>query len=391
MSRRWWTARQSRSSVRGALFLALALAAFAGAAQEAQVAGDDHRAWQHGVDLVRVDGRLLVVWGSAGDPPRPNLRSDWPHDIYYSWIDAPAATDGAVIEARLLVSGPEAQEPPSTAVNARGTILVTAEDGNGGINQHAGMWDATLRVRRAYPFLIRRGGHSGHAAAMGERFLVAYSEEWVKEGGFRGQGTGRDIHARIVEDDGTVREEIEIATGRRDDWPLVAGSERNWLVAWQRHPEHTLQFALIDAAGRVARRGEAGGGLPLRYAYSVDYAPRLSAYVLTGSAADGGFVVLVGLDGEILRTRRGLPPMASESRMVISHDGPETVGVYPVLPSGIAVVRLSAAAIDFDRLVAHPYAWDYMGTTGTFVAPGRVLFATLSKTGLRLIHVDVVP
>jgi hypothetical protein len=47
-------------------------------------AQEDHRAWQHGIDLVQVGGRLLAVWGSAGNPPRPNLRGGWPHDIYYA-------------------------------------------------------------------------------------------------------------------------------------------------------------------------------------------------------------------------------------------------------------------------------------------------------------------
>ena len=64
-------------------------------------------------------------------------------------------------------------------MNSKGTLLMTCEDGDGGINQRAGMWDSSLRVLRKYPITIRRGGHSGHVAAMGERFLVAYSEGWV--------------------------------------------------------------------------------------------------------------------------------------------------------------------------------------------------------------------
>ena len=54
-----------------------------------------------------------------------------------------------------------------------------------------------------------------------------------------------------------------------------------------------------------------------------------------------------------------------------------------------AVVRLSADAIELVKVIDHPYAWDYAGTTGTFVAPGRVLFATLSTTGLQLISVEL--
>ena len=107
---------------------------------------EDHRAWQHGVDLIRVGARLLLVWGSAGNPPRPNLGGDWQHDVYYAWLDGEAGP----INPQILVARPEAQEPPSVAINNRGTILMTSEDGEDGINQRAGLWDASLRVLRHY-------------------------------------------------------------------------------------------------------------------------------------------------------------------------------------------------------------------------------------------------
>src|SRR5476651_580190 len=154
-------ARRSRFS--GLLLLLLGLAAVAGDQEE------DHRAWQHGVDLLRVGDKLLVVWGSPGNPPRSNLGGDWQHDVYYAWLNTSAAQTAATIEPRVLVSQPEAQEPPSVAINTRGTILMTSEDGNGGINQHAGLWDSALQVLHEYPFTIRRGGHSGHVAALGDR------------------------------------------------------------------------------------------------------------------------------------------------------------------------------------------------------------------------------
>jgi hypothetical protein len=366
-------------------------------------AGDqeaDHRAWQHGIDLLRIGERLLVVWGSPGNPPRANPGGDWQHDVYYAWLNSPDAP----VEPHILVSLPEAQEPPSAAINNRGTILMTSEDGNGGINQHAGLWDSSLRVLRRYPFTIRRGGHSGHAAAMGERFLVAYSEGWVDGGGWLGLGTGKGVYARIVENDGSAQPEIRIASGRRDGWPLVAGSERNWLVVWQRYPGLTLHAALINAAGKVEMQREISGGMPLRYAYDVEYAPQLASYVVAGTSGDGGFISLVSLTGEIVTTRRGLPPMASESRIVLGWDGTQLTGAYPVSPRGIAVVRLTKgakgadsadsansadSAIELEKVIDHPYVWDYAGTTGIFLAPGRVLFVTLSTTGLKMISADL--
>jgi hypothetical protein len=368
-------ARRSRFS--GLLLLLLGLAAVAGDQEE------DHRAWQHGVDLLRVGEKLLVVWGSPGNPPRSNLGGDWQHDVYYAWVK------GDKLEPQVLVSQPEAQEPPSAAINSRGTILMTSEDGNGGINQHAGLWDSTLNVLQKYPFTIRRGGHSGHVAAMGDRFLVAYSEGWVDGGGWLNLGTGNGVYARIVENDGTRLPEIKIATGHRDGWPLVAGSDRNWLVVWQRYPELTLHAALVNAAGKVEVQRQISGGMPLRYAYDVEYSPQLAAYVVAGSSGDGGFVSLISLSGDILATARGLPPMVSESRIVVGRDGSRVIAAYPVKPRGIAVVRLTAGAIELAQVIDHPYAWDYPGTTGIFLTPERLLFATLSTTGLKLLPVDL--
>jgi hypothetical protein len=372
------------------LLAVLGLAALASAAGET---GEDHRAWQHGIDLLRIGGRLLLVWGSTGNPPRRDPGPNWSHDIYHAWLDSPAtqaAASGAELPAAgILVSLPEAQEPPSAAINRKGTILITSEDGNGGINQHAGLWDSALAVLRSYPFTIRRGGHSGHAAAMGDLFLVAYSEGWVNGGGWRGLGTGKNVHARIVRNDGGLLPEIAIASGHRDTWPLVAASERNWLVVWQRYPELTLQSALVDAAGNVVKRNQIIGGLDPRYAYDVEYSPDLGVYIAAGSAAQGGFVSLVSLSGEIVRTRRGLPPMASESRIVLGLDGSQVIGAYPVRPRGIAIVHLSANAIELARVIDHPHPWEDAGTTGVFVGPGRILFATLSTGGLRLIPFDI--
>ena len=361
--------------------------AWALACPAAARAAEDHRAWQHGIDLLRVEGRLLAVWSSPGNPPRPNVGGDWQHDVYSAWVG-----EEGKLDPRVLVARPEAQEPASTAINSRGTILMTSEDGNGGINQHAGMWDSSLRPLRDYPMTIRRGGHSGHVAAMGERFLVAYDEGWVDGGGFLGRGTGQDVYARIVEDDGTLRREArltESGRGHRDGWPLVAGSERNWLVVWQRYPELSLQAALVGADGVATARSKLMDGLPIRYAYDVAFAPQAGVYVVAGSSGEEGFVSLVDTEGKVVSTRKGLPPMASESRIVLRADGAGTLGAYPVRPRGVAVVRIAAGAVELVKVVEHPYEWDYCGTAGAFLADDRLLFVTLSQAGLRQVRVDL--
>jgi hypothetical protein len=361
-------------------------------------AAEDHRAWQHGIDLVRIDGRLLVVWGSPGNPPRANPGGDWQHDVYYAWLIKADSADAALTEPQLLVAAAEAQEPPSTAINSAGSILMTTEDGNGGINQHAGLWDESLKVLRKYPFLVKRGGHSGHVAAMGKRFLVVYGEGWVDGGGWLDLGTGQNVFARVIDGDGTPGSESRLTelprNLARDSWPLVAGSDRNWLAVWQRYPQMSLQAALIDATGKVLARRIVIDGLSPRYAYDVAFAPQLAAYVVAGSSGKGGFVALVGLDGEVMKSRRELPAMAAESRILIgadSADASAAIGVYPVSPHGIAVVRLSANAIELLQLIDHPYQWDHAGTTGTFTAAGRVVFVTLSQSGVKVIPVELPP
>lgn len=349
---------------------------------------EDHRAWQHGIDILQVGDQRLVVWGSAGNPPRPNLGGDWTHDIYYAWL----SKDGSLSATEVLVSAPEAQEPPSVAINASGTLMMTSEDGNGGINQHAGLWNSSLNVLRKYPFEIKRGGHSGHVAAMGEDFLVTYSEGWVDGGGWRGLGTGQNVYARIVEANGKRRQEIKLTQDQernpRDSWPLVAASDRNWLVVWQRYPEMSLQSALVDAAGIVARR-KIIDGLPLRYAYDVEFAAQIERYVVAGNTGDEGFIALIGLTGEVIKIQRGLPPMVSESRIVLGWNGSQLTGAYPVDPRGVATVRLSPDAIEFVRLLDHPHAWDYVGTTGVFLTPESMLFISLSTTGLQPIIINL--
>ncbi|HEY4373223.1 MAG TPA: hypothetical protein VGN52_14935 [Burkholderiales bacterium] len=370
---------------RRALLRAGTALALAGARLPAR-AGDedeDHRAWQHGIDLLRVDGRLLLIWGSAGNPPRPNLGGDWPHDIYYDWIDA--AAPHAAITPHVLVSRPEAQEPPSAALNSRGAILVTAEDGEDDINQRAGLWDTQLRVRKRWPFTIRKGGHSGHAAALGENFLVAYGEDWQEGGGFMDRGTGRNIYARLVDGSGGTGPEITLARGHRDGWPVLAASDRNWLVAWQRYgAPPSLYAATVSGNGTAGAARLVADGLPLRYAYDVAYAAAVERFVVMGNRGAHAFLALLDRDGAAVLMRDGLPPLASEARVVVREGGGECIAVYPMMPRGIAVLRVLPREVELVRTVDHAHRWDYMGTTGLFTAPGRVLLATLTLAGVRL-------
>ncbi len=350
----------------------------------------DHRAWQHGINLVELGGRHLLIWSSWGHPPQPaNVRGNWEHDIFYSWLD-PARPQ---LEPQVLLSRPEAQEPPSAAVNRAGRLLVTWEDGEDRINQNAGLWDASLRALPPGIVRVRDGGHSGHVAALGDRFLIAYSEDWVRGGAFLDRGTGRHILARVVDAAGTLGPEIEISADRaaahREDWPLVAASHRNWLVVWQRHPQRSLHGALIDASGRIVKRLLLGAELTVGYHYDVQYVPPLDRYVVLGVTDRSGFVSLVDTTGRITGITSGLPRAVSESRLVIAGRGAApALAAYPMQPSGVALLRLTAGGARLLRTIEHPYRWDYTGTVGMFVGLQRLLFATLSRAGVQLLAID---
>lgn len=350
----------------------------------------DHRAWQHGINLLPVDERYLLIWSSWGNPPRPRLRGDWEHDIYYSWLDAARPR----LHIQTLVSRPEAQEPASAAVNSRGTLLVTWEDGDGRINQNAQLWDSALRALRAAPLRVRDGGHSGHVAALGECFLIAYSEGWVAGGAFLDRGTGQHLHARIVGPDGDLGPEIDVAIGRgpeqRENWPRVAASGHNWLVVWQRYPERSLHGALISRDGRVTRRQRIAQHLSVGHEYDVQYAPGLERFVVLGSNERHGFVTLLDTAGNIMARADRLPRAVGESQIVLSPSAGAVTAVYPTVPSGVAVLRITRAGVRLARRIEHPHAWDYTGTVGTFTAPDRVLFATLSRAGVQLVVIDGV-
>jgi len=349
----------------------------------------DHRAWQHGLDLVRVGSRHLLVWSSAGNPPQPVPGEEWQHDVYASWIDPYAPR----LDIRTLVAAPQGQDPSSTAVNASGRILVTYEDGERGPNQRAGLWDASLKPVNVHPILVRRGGHSGHAAALGDTFLVTYGEGWVKGGGDSDRGTGDDIWARVVEHDGTLGPEIAIAVdprrAYRDWWPVVSASDRNWLVVWQRYSTAALWGALIDAKGRVTKKFVITDDVVTdRYGvYGVRYLPSLQRYLVTGTKPGGGFAALLDTDGTVLVLRTGLPRPAPQSHVIAQSNAKAVRAVYPVVPSGVAVLDVGARSLRLDKVLEHAYRWDYMGTDGVFVTPDKVLFATLSREGVQLFHV----
>lgn len=122
--------------------------------------------------------------------------------------------------------------------------------------------------------------------------------------------------------------------------------------------------------------------------YDVQYAPGLDRFVVLGSTDRHGFVTLLDTAGNSVASIDRLPRAVGESQIVLSPSAGEVTAVYPTVPSGVAVLRITRGGVRLIKRIAHPHTWDYTGTAGTFTASDRVLFATLSRAGVQLIVID---
>lgn len=356
----------------------------------------DHREYMHGVELVRYGGRDMLVFASNQYPPT-SPPGEWEHDLFYSYID-PLDPRGS-FDAKRLVSAPTAQEPASAAVNASGRLMVTAEDAQHSeyLDQTFGIWGPSLGPAVPYgaKLMPPQGGHSGHVAASGDKFLVSFSDGWIDGGGVDDLGTGDDVFGRVVNQDGTLGGMVDTAAGAasRDWWPIVAGSDSNWLQVWQRYGSAgtgggTVIGAVIDRDGRKVRETSLYGNNRYYY-YDVQYIPAIGRYLVVGSqntVGNNGVAVLVDKAGVVVASKAGLPGTIREAQTVISADG--RTAVYAVPDLGAAVLELSADSIMLRKTVAIDWDWDYMGTDGIFVGQSRVVFATGTQRGIRFIIAD---
>ena len=210
---------------------------------------------------------------------------------------------------------------------------------------------------------------------MGERFSGRLREDGSTVG-LEGRGTGKNIYARVVEDNGKLaRDQANAGSALhpRDGWPRGRrlGPETGWLVG--KGIPSSRSSALVRRRGRHYAASD-HDGMPPRYAYDVDLrrrSPRTWWRVFRRGRVCCAWQPEPGAS----KIQRGLPPMASESRS--SWAG--TVPSCRRLSVSHAVARaLVGRCYRVVKVVDHPYLWDYSGTTGTFVAPARVLFVTLS-------------
>lgn len=364
----------------------LMLALVTGSNVDAQL---DLRSYQHGIDFVLLpDGTYYLFWSTTNNPPFFS-RGSWPHDVYYSKIDP----SNPAIDPILLISESEAQEPVSAAITENGRIMLTFEDGwdtDYSVAQRYGVYDVNLNPIRDYPQMTFDGGHSGHVAAVGNHFVVFYSDEWVDGGGVGDLGSGDDVLVKVYSADGEEERSMDVAVGTssRDWWPLVAGSNEQAILVWQRFVDDSLYADLM-----IAMLNPIDGEftlLPTRleeqiayYIYSVEYVPEIDRFLITGRYQDGGgFAYLLDDQANVIAVNESLPPIVRESQPVIQTVDGGATAVQAISPNGVMVLSLTADNISLDQIIADEYDWQYMGTDGIFTSPDTVYMVSLSDEGL---------
>ena len=350
--------------------------------------GDDERRFMHGIGRADAgNGKTWVFFSSSGLPPRgANRDGSWPHDVY---IGEWSPGEPHVSRVRVFIERPEAQEPVSVAQNVSGNIFITFEDGWNArrtISQRYGVYRKNLVPIMPYPKDVESGGHSGHVAAVGERFVVFYSADWAEGGGFNDLGTGGGVYANVYDGRGRMLWHVDVAVHGREDWPVVAGSPRRALLLWQKYtPDGTvalLEYALLDLRSRKLNR-PASRMDPFRvqhYAYASAYVPDIARFIVVATLHSGSAVAFL-IDEAGRRTAQldCLPAVVRES-------GIGVLGAAAYLPTQDG--RLMALALEGDRITLRgtqraPFAWGNTGNIAMANGSGGLHVVSLSPDGLR--------
>ncbi len=352
--------------------------------------GIDQRSYQHGIDFLPLsDGGYAVIWASSEDPLNVTNSDTWEHDIYYSYVNP----QSPFLDPIKIITNPEAQEPASSAISKDGHIMITMEDGHDAENvlaQRYGVYDEDFNSIKPYPLDVLDGGHSGHVAAVGNRFVVFFSEEWIEGGGVDDLGSGDDVHAAIYDSDGTLEKRMDIAVGNatRDWWPIIAGSESTALMVWQRFIDDEkyvdLKISLLNPeSGNLIKNEVTIANNVKYYTYSVEYFPNIDRYLIMGVyEAGGGFGILLDNNGDIVTSNLDLPEIVRESQSIVKIDGNNQVIAQPRSPRGLMVLSISKTEISLQREIDDDYNWQFAGTDGIWIGDNQVYIVSLSTTGV---------
>ncbi|MEK6418323.1 MAG: hypothetical protein V4801_01860 [Burkholderia gladioli] len=348
----------------------------------------DERRFMHGIATASAGhGRNWVFFSSSGLPPRgANGDGSWPHDVYVGqWAPGRLTLAGV----HVFIGRPEAQEPVSVAQNTDGNLFVTFEDGWNAprnVSQRFGVYRADLAPIVHYPSDVESGGHSGHVAAVGRRFVVFYSEGWVQGGGIDNLGSGDGVAAKIYDGEGRLQRRVEVMQHGREWWPMIAGSPSRALLVWQKFiPGDTiarLRYAVLDpATGRFVRVPGSLDDLRVQYyTYAAEWVPAIGRFVLEATLADGRTtVMLIDEAGRVTARLACLPASVREASVVV--DGANAY--VPTRDGRLMALALSGDTIALHGLIPSPFAWGNTGVTGIANGPNSLHMVSLSPSGLR--------
>lgn len=356
---------------------------------------EDLRAFQHGLDcLLLPNGNYVAIWSSTGNPPTgPDKDGEWQDDVYYAFINP---ITGLMDGVKSLISYPMAQEPASSAINSDGHIMVTMEDawnaGDDELYQRYGVYDTCLKPIKAYPQTVYAGGHSGHVAAVGNRFVVFYSEGWINGGGVDNLGSGDDVRLASFDTNGSIETEYEVAVGNssRDWWPLIAGSADRACLVWQQYIPKKTYAKLVAGiynphTNSIEKRLILEADSVKYYTYDVQYIPDIDRFLVIGSYQNGkGFAYLIDEEGNITAFNTDLPNgIVRESQAIVREQQGTAMVIYPVLDNKLIQLVITANTICCKNVFSNSIAWNYMGTDGFWMDGQTLYMLTLSPDGIR--------
>ncbi|MFL9911384.1 hypothetical protein [Paraburkholderia sp. RL17-337-BIB-A] len=374
------------------VFVSAAFAAGTKTANGSRVPSGDLRAYMHGVGATTdARGVSTVFFSSSGLPPRGAGRDrNWTHDVYVArWTPRQAMLD----KPRVFISRPEAQEPVSVAQNDGGRVMVTFEDGwntPNEVSQRYGVYTSTLQDVHPYPNDVLSGGHSGHVAAVGSRFVVFYSNDWIDGGGVDNLGTGNGVYAKTYDADGTLLQSVDVAPRRREWWPMIAGSPTHALLVWQQYVgDETyarLKIALLNPEDGTL--GEVRVIAPrLRYyTYAATFVPSIDRFIVVATGADGkGLAQLIDESGTTTATLACMPGVVRESGITIVGDRAFT----PSADGRLLHLRLTPSSIELTGTQPSPVKWSSLGSVGLVRSATRLHWVVLTPKGLREAEFDL--
>jgi len=357
--------------------------------------GPDPRQYMHGIGAVPATGAntFNVFFSASGLPPRGADRNgNWPHDVYVAqWH----ADTGVLSAPRIFIQKPEAQEPVTVARNRAGQVMVSFEDGWNApenVTQRFGIYDTALRPIKPYPQQVESGGHSGHIAAVGDRFVVFYSDGWVNGGGVDNLGSGNGVYVKIYDGRGQRLHNIDVVHDRREWWPVVAGGSTRALLAWQQfvpgQTEANLKIAMLDpVTGRVT--GEQLLHKHLQYyTYSIAWLPAVERFLLVGVAKGNGFADLIDSDGKVRASIPCMPATVREAGIAVNQRTaytPAANGRLLQFQVGPDSLTLSGTLTNTDD---KPVQWRPVGSIGLLRTSGTLDWLSLTEKGLEQLRFD---